>query len=132
MNREQILAGPVLAHVDLVVPAWARTVRVREMTARERDSFEAAIVTSALEVSRENFRGHLLVRSLVDPETGARIFADGDAGALGEQPASVLQSLFVEAMRLSALTDSDVDELRGNSGGGPGDGSPSGSPTGSG
>jgi hypothetical protein len=59
----------------------------------------------------DNFCARLLVRCIVDPETGDRVFKDGHSDALGKKSGVVLNRLATIALRLSRLRDSDVAEL---------------------
>lgn len=127
LSREQILV-PVLVHEDIEVPAWGRTVRVREMTVRERTGFELAVYRS--KVTGTELRSEIVVRTCTDPATGARLFPDDDAGMLAVTSAKVLQPLYLAALRLSGLTDEEAQDL--GKAGGAGSGSSSSSPSASG
>lgn len=113
LSKDQILAAPLPAPMVLHVPEWSGDVYIRIMTGTERDAFEAAVLGTDGKVTKDNLRARLLTRTLAD-ETGARLFADGDAAALGGQSAVVLDRLYAEAMSLNGFTKSDVDELAKN------------------
>lgn len=131
LTRDAILGASDLTHEDVHVPEWGGTVRVRALTASERDAFEASITeetgTSA-RIKRDNIRTKLVVRSVIDAETGARLFQDTDIEVLGTKAAAAVDRLFAVAQRLSGLSASDVEELAGNSAAAPAAASPSGSP----
>jgi hypothetical protein len=139
LSRDEILAAEDLATEDVNVPAWDGTVRVRALTAKERDAFEASCmrerpkldatgkpIPGQMEYTRDpaNMRAKLVVRTVVD-EAGKRLFKDNDAPLLGEKSASAVDALFDVAARLSGLGESDVGELEGNSEAGPIGSSPS-------
>ncbi|TAM56786.1 MAG: hypothetical protein EPN53_00990 [Acidobacteria bacterium] len=107
-SREEILAS-TLAYEDIVVPAWGRTVRVREMSLLERSSFEIAVYNGRANGIR--LRSELLVRVCTDPATGERLFLDDDTEALGATGAKAVQVLFAPALRLSGLTEEEAEEL---------------------
>lgn len=121
LTRDAILNAPDLAHEDVFVPEWKGTVRVRALTAAERDAFEASVTedtlgpTGAPRMKRENFRAKLVVRAVVSAETGARLFEDTDLEMLGTKSAAAVDRLFGVAQRLAGLTEADVKELEGNS-----------------
>jgi hypothetical protein len=127
LSREQILV-PVLAYEDIEVPAWGRTVRVREMTVRERTAFEISVYRS--KATGMELRSELVVRTCTDPATGERLFPDGDAPMLAATSAKVLQPLYLAALRLSGLTDEEAQDL--GKAAGAGSGSSSSSPSASG
>ncbi len=108
LTREQILAAS-LAFEDVEVPAWGRTVRLREMTLIERAAFEIAVFGSG--AHGERLVTELLVRACTDPTTGERIFRDEDADALGGLGATALRMLFLPALRLSGYTEEEAEKL---------------------
>lgn len=127
LSRDAILQLVDVKTEDVHVPEWDATVRVKGMTAAERDAFEAGSLVGKgknRETNLQNLRARLLVRTIVD-EKGQRIFADGDAMALGEKSAAALDRLFAVATRLSGIGESDLEELAGNSEAGPSAGSSS-------
>lgn len=102
---------------DVWVPEWQTTVKVKSLTAAERDAFEASSLSGQgrnREVNLQNVRARLLVRAIVD-DSGARIFGDLDAMELGQKNASALDRLFAVASRLSGLGADDVERLAKNS-----------------
>ena len=108
LTREQILAS-TLAFEDVEVPAWGRTVRIRELTQGERDFLEVEVLRD--KATGGNLRARLLVRCCTDPETGACIFAAGDAALLGKTSAKVVQQLFEVGSRISGLTEDEMEEM---------------------
>jgi hypothetical protein len=109
----------VAVAVQLVdVPEWEGSVGVREMTARQRDEWEASVyqtnagkrgaVNSSM--NRKDFRATLLVRCLSD-EKGALLFAADEIEFLSLQPAGVISRLFDVAMKINGITKDDADAL---------------------
>src|SRR5687767_3080486 len=99
------------------MPEWGEgvVVYVREMSARERDDYEA----SQLERSKKgkglvNFRARLVAMTAQD-EGGKRIFGDEDVDDLGKIPARDIRKLFDVATKLNALTAEDETDLEKNS-----------------
>lgn len=126
--RDLIFAAPDLQFEDVEVPEWGVTVRIKGMTAAERDDFEASRITGKgknRDVNLKNMRAALLVRVIVDPETDELVFTRADIFKLGEKSAGVLDRLFEKAQTLSGIRDEDVEELVGNSEPGQIDDSPS-------
>jgi hypothetical protein len=117
--RDQILKAEDIPHEDVEVPEWGVTVRVQGLTGTERDAYEAKMIAlkqggQDIELRLSDFRSKLVVRCLVDPETGERVFGDKDVAKLGGKSAQVILRLFDVARQLSGLTERAVEEAKGN------------------
>ena len=112
-NRESFYAVPPPGFETLEVPGLG-TVRVKPLTAGERDRFEQAGAESGGKYVRARF----LVAGVVD-EAGRPIFTDDDLPRLDELPAAVVQPVVEAIARLGKLTPEDMKELEKNSGSGP-------------
>lgn len=130
LTRDAILKVDDLDSEWVPVPEWGGEVLVKALTGRERDAFEASCqqerpildargkpVKGRTEMvyNRQNVRAKLVVRSIVDDQTGERMFTDGDAEHLGKKSAAALDRVFEVAAKLSRLGDDDIEELAGNS-----------------
>ena len=127
LTREAILGVKDLVREDVDVPEWGGPVRVQGLTAAERDDFEASLLKDG-KLSTTNIRAKLVVRCCRDDE-GNRLFCDEDADELALKSGRAVDRVFAVAQRLSGLSRSDVEELRGNSSAGQRAGSSSPSPT---
>ena len=117
LTRDAILAAPDLLTEEVPVPEWGGTVLVRGLTGTERDAFEEEMITGKgknRDVNLANFRARLIVKSVVD-KGGKRLFTQADMVALGGKSAAAIQRVFQVAMRLSGMSDEDVEELTKNS-----------------
>ena len=89
-------------------------VVVSEMTAAERDAWEASIFKpgkrGAGQMRRTNFRATLLVRCLVDDQ-GNRLLGDSEASVLGRLGAQVISRLWDIAAELNGIGEDDEEEL---------------------
>ncbi|MER7076635.1 hypothetical protein SAMN02982929_05303 [Saccharopolyspora kobensis] len=116
LSREAILAADDSNVEDVPVPQWGGTVRVRSLTGRERDRLEASMIgkNGKADATRglANFRARLVAASVID-ENGAPMFTEADVDALAGKSAAALDVIASAAMRLSGLSDSDVEELAG-------------------
>ena len=117
LTRDAILAAPDLPTEEVLVPEWGGTVLVRGLTGTERDAFEEEMITGKgknRDVNLSNFRARLIVKSVVD-KSGKRLFTQADMVALGGKSAAAIQRVFQVAMRLSGMSEEDVEELTKNS-----------------
>lgn len=120
LSRESLLlALKALPSEDVTVSGGA--VRVRGLSAKERDEYEASCWQGRGEkrdLNFKNLRAKLIVRSVVN-EDGTRMFSDADVDLVGDLNAKDADALFSAAQRLSGLTKADVDELGKGSGDAP-------------
>ena len=110
LNKDSILAASDFVYVDHEVPEWEGTVRLRGLSAAERDEFEATLGVSQ---DLTNMRARLVVSCMVD-DSGQRIFKNSEAKALGEKNATVINRLFEEVRKLSGMADEDLGIAEGN------------------
>lgn len=139
LTREEILGAHDLQTEVVDVPEWGGEVKVRGLSASERDLWEAEFMSGRLteiefedeetgerhrqRMNLEDARARLAARCMVD-EDDERLFSDADVKALGQKSAVALQRVYEVARKLSGLSESDMEELVGNSSAGPGEGSP--------
>ena len=119
LNKADILGQQDITTEDLFVPEWDAWVKIKMMTASERDHFEASTVQrngKKVSVNLQGIRARLCILCIVD-EDGKRMFSDEDEYALGTKSAAALNRIFTVAQRLNGLRDEDVDELVKNSNG---------------
>ena len=116
LRKEDIEKIQDLDHVDIEVPEWGGTVRIREMTGSERDLYEAdiyKIVNGKPEIIRENFRAKLVARTLVG-ESGNRLFTDKEIVLLGKKNARALNHVYEIAQSLNGLSVEEADDIEKN------------------
>jgi hypothetical protein len=116
--RELILSKTALRTKEVPCPEWGVTVRIREMTGRERDEWEQSLTAGRGKVNIQNIRARLVAATAID-ENGARVFTSADAEALGELSAAALTRCAGVAQKLNGLTEADMEEAKGNSTGDP-------------
>lgn len=132
LSKAQILAADKKKTKEVPVREWGGSVMLQELSAAERDLWEAeSFITEPGEdgeaVARFNpkqARARLVVRCLVD-DKGKRLFQDDEVASVGSLSASSVQKLFEAARALNAISASDIEELEGNSGAAPSGGSSS-------
>lgn len=110
LSRDQILGAVDFNFVDVDVPEWNGSVRLRGLSAAERDEFEASLGVSQDLV---NMRARLVVNCLVD-ENGDKLFKSSEAKELGKKNGQVINMLFDEVRKLSGMADEDLGIAEGN------------------
>lgn len=121
LTRDEILKAEDRKHEIVSVPEWGGDVRLRTLTARERDAFEASTVeTNKKGQQRQNLvnlRARLVSLCLVDAD-GNRLFPEtSDVHLLGDKSALALQRVFDKCTDMNGLSDSDVEEMAEDFGG---------------
>lgn len=118
LTKEQILKADRKKTVDITVPEWGGSVRLQELSASDRDMWEAESFTFAengeAKFNPKHARARLVVRCIVD-DTGRRMFTDDEVAAIGSLSAATVQKLFNAARKLNAISAEDMRELEGNS-----------------
>lgn len=115
LGRDAILAAQDLPTKDVPVPEWGGTVRIRSLTARDRDALETAIYQARQEglVAPDNVRARYASACIVD-ENGKPLFTEEDIVALGGKSAAALGRVYDAVLSFNAIAEGDVEELAGN------------------
>lgn len=95
------------------VPEWKRSVRLKVLSAYERDEFEASTVTmkgGKQKPNLANLRARLVARCMVDSK-GERVFQSGDVARLGRKSSKALDRLFAKCQELNGFSDKDIEDL---------------------
>lgn len=119
LGKDAIATAVDTVYEEVQVPEWGGSVRVKSLSATERDAFEASLVSTEGKKSRTNLvniRAKLVAASLVN-ELGARVYMDLAAGAndLGQRNGAVVDRIFTVCQRLSGMSQKDIEELEKNS-----------------
>uniref|UniRef100_A0A6M3IYH5 Putative tail assembly chaperone n=1 Tax=viral metagenome TaxID=1070528 RepID=A0A6M3IYH5_9ZZZZ len=117
LTRDQILNIDDTKKELVPVPEWGGDVWVRNMSGKERDSFEEETFLAKGPDNKQNWtnmRARLCVRCIVD-EAGNRLFEDKDVDYLGAKNACALDRIFAVAQRLSGIGKKDLEDLTKNS-----------------
>jgi hypothetical protein len=117
LNKAQILsAGASLPSEVVAVPEWGGEVRVRVMTGTERDIFDLWAVEQREKPNGwQNMRARLCAMTIIDPDTGERMFGDNEIEALGRGNWLALERVYSVATRLNRLDKESVDAAEKNS-----------------
>jgi len=113
LSSEEILGTEDILEELVEVPEWKGTVRVRGLTGRERDAYEASLLEQRgrnTKANLQNARAKLVVLSVVDAR-GQRMFTESQIPQLGAKSAAALDRIWKKARDLSGMSDEDVEEL---------------------
>lgn len=134
--KDLILSKLDLKTQDVDVPEWGMIVTIRELCAAHADVIGALFAGGDARTPLERhqaFSDHLLVHSIVDPETKLPVFSEADLPALKGKSAKAVVKIVSAALELNGYAamipgapDEGADPAK-NSGAGPSAGSPSGS-----
>ena len=127
LTRDAILGASDITTENVKVPEWGGTVRVKGLTAAQRDVFESQVMTMRgkdVSVNMSGIRALMASMAIVD-DNDKPVFTKADVKALGEKSGAALDRVFEAVTRLSGLSDGDVEELAGNSEPGQSEGSSS-------
>jgi hypothetical protein len=112
--RSAILGAPTnLKAEEVEIADWGVTVAVRELTGQERALFADTCFNQRGELVPTKAMPFVLLRSIIDPASGERVFEDADADELMQRSGGVLQDLFTRALSVAGLSDEAI-EAEGN------------------
>lgn len=110
LTRDQFFSmAPAHKTEDVEVPG-AGMVRIRMMTAGERDRVEAAAVGKGA----EGFRARIVVASVVG-EDGKPLFTYEDVDRISAMPTAYIEPIINAAVKLNAISPKDMADARKNS-----------------
>lgn len=116
LSRDAILGAVDTEYQTVDVPEWGGQVRVRSISAAERERLmKLSVVTEgrgAKQTQRfdmPTFRVKLAALSMVDDD-GRRLFTDDDMAALGRKSARALERVSDVALDLAGVQDDTKDD----------------------
>ena len=114
LTREQILAANDTPTRDVFIPEWGDSVRVRSLSARDRDAFELAVVQAKHDGEPvQNIRARYAAACIVN-DKGVAIFSEEDIAALGDKSAAALDKVYSAIEELNHLSADDIEALAKN------------------
>lgn len=114
-GRDEILDYDDIQTEVVPVPEWGKTaaVRLKVLSAAERDAFEASTVTTKggkQKPNLANLRARLVARCMVDAK-GVRVFESGDVARLGNKSSKALDRLFAKCQEMNGFSEKDIEEM---------------------
>lgn len=107
--REQILQANDLKSENVTVKEWGVTIQVREMSAGDRERMLKQHSEYTKKGDNTAAVCSVIEQVSFDPETGERIFEDGDTEKLAEKCESALLAIYRAAMKISGISLADDD-----------------------
>lgn len=127
LNKTAIFEAEDTETVDVEVPEWGGSLRIKALTGTQRDKYEASLAKLKNGVpvpDMHNARARLVAWSAIN-EDGSRLFLDSEIMRLGNKNAKALDRVFEAAAKLSGITPEDVELAREDFGEGQSEGSTS-------
>lgn len=109
LSKAAILAADDLPTEDVEIQEWGGTVRVRGLTATERDRFEFQVASARKNGTETDIRAAFAGRCMVD-EQGGRLFTDKELSKLGGKSGAALDRIFDVVRKLSGMTDDKLKD----------------------
>ncbi len=107
LSAAEVLAVQDVETVEVDVPEWGGTVRIRALNGEEAVKFSQSIKGDNSGAAR------IVVRCAVD-ENGARLFKDEDADVLKLKSMKALLRVQKVAMEINGLTEDSVKKVKEN------------------
>lgn len=113
LTKAEILAASDLPTKDVDCPEWGGVVRVRTLTAHERDLWETRNSGKTDEPGSMNIRASLVALCCVD-EDGKQMFGIVEIPMLGKKSAKALDRVFDVCCELNRIGAAALEEAKKN------------------
>lgn len=114
LSRADIIEAQDMETVDVDVPEWGGSVRIKSLTGQERDAFEASLFVgegAKRKQNLKNLRSRLVAATLID-ESGKALFPDDSSVLeLSKKSAAALNRVFEAAQKLNGMTGAEAEAL---------------------
>jgi hypothetical protein len=124
LGRDDILGASDLEYTEVNVPQWNGKVRIRSLTAEEKDEFEQTLMNSSFDEvddkgtlkSNRNIkeiRAKLFVLCVVDDD-GQRLFKDSDIQKVQKKSGQAIQAVWEVASVFNGLGEKVQSDVAKN------------------
>lgn len=121
-NNNVLTKDAIIQSVDYVVEEvevakWGGTVRLRSLTGKGRDEFEAAVTKSSTTPGQVDIRGLkalLLTMTIVD-ENDVLVFTKEDVDVINEKASDVIEILWEVVQKMNGIGEEGLQEAEKNS-----------------
>lgn len=115
LTKQAIIVAEDIPTERVPVPEWGGDVLVRGLTGSGRDEYFKSMAKRGRRgeqvADATNATAKLIALTIIDSETDRPMFHTGEVELLGRKSAAALHRVEEAAMRLSGLTDEDMEEL---------------------
>lgn len=114
LSKDAIFASEDRRYAIVDVSEWGGSVRIRSLTGRERDEFEAGsteMKNGRAKPKYENFRARYCAQCIVDENDHQMFVTRSEIAMLGNKSVAALQKIFNKCQELNGMSDEDVEEL---------------------
>jgi hypothetical protein len=115
LTKQQIVVADDIITERVPVPGWGGDVLVRGLTGTGRDAYFKSMARTGRGgqpvADPVNATAKLCALCIIDPATDRPMFSPGEIELLGRKSAASLHRVEEVAMRLSGLSDEDMEEL---------------------
>lgn len=106
--RDRIFAAEDIPTESVEIPQWDLVLEVRGMTGADRTRLlESAVDAKSGEVDLKVIYPDVVILCTFDPDSGERVFEDGDRDALMSKSAQAIDKLANVGMRLSGFENKE-------------------------
>jgi len=113
-TRESILNYVDFQTREIAIPEWGgMVVKIRSMSARERDMLESPMIEAAAagkDAKFSNFRARIVALVCIN-EDGSKMFTIEDVEALGDKNSGAISRIADEAISLNGINEEDAAKL---------------------
>lgn len=117
LTRDAIMKSVDYTVEEVNVPKWGGTVRLRSLTGKGRDEFEAAVTKSSGTPGQVDIRGLkalLLTMTIVDSDDQL-VFTKDDVDLINEKSSDVIESLWEVVQKMNGIGEEGLEETEKNS-----------------
>lgn len=117
LTKDQILQADDLPTKVIPVPEWSGEVKIRTVTAQEKDAWEESLQKGKgrhVKLDLANVRAKLVALTVVDDD-GNLLFSERDVLALGKKSAKAISRIYDAASDLNGISEEDLETIVKNS-----------------
>lgn len=108
--RDRILAADDIGKEILNVPQWNLNVEVRTLSAIQRSKMIATCTLPDGAIDLDKLYPMLVIATVFDPETGAKVFDAEDMALIQEKSAASIEFIAQKAMAMSGMVAKAIDD----------------------
>jgi len=111
LSKDQILNIEDTKFEDVDVDEWGGSVRIKLMSASDRDAYEAStfkMIGKEIKPDMVNARAKLVSKCAID-EDGNLLFSAGEVGKLGQKSSAAMDRLVSAARKINGMDEQAIE-----------------------